>query len=240
MQCLKQPKDFRMTINDNLSVIRERITQAARRAGRNPEDVVLVAASKGVDAERLKEAISAGLRIFGESRVQEAMTKLQALRNEAEWHFIGHLQGNKVKYVVGKFTLIHSVDSVELAEEINGRAEKTGVIQDILMEVNVSGEKGKFGIMPEELITVTKAISGFRHISLKGLMTIPPYSDNPEEARPHFSMLRKLRDNARQTGLFTDACMDLSMGMSGDFEVAIEEGSTMVRIGTALFGTRIT
>lgn len=226
-------------IIENLGVVKERMARAARRAGRNPEDVVLVAASKGVGAERLREGLSAGLKVLGESKVQEAMPKLQALGKKAEWHFIGHLQGNKVKYVVGEFTLIHSVDSMELSEEINSRAEKIGIIQNILLEVNVSGEKGKFGIMPDKAFAVAEAISGLKHISLRGFMTIPPYSDNPEDARPYFRMLRELRDNVRHTGICTDDCGELSMGMSGDFEEAIEEGATMVRIGTAIFGARV-
>ncbi len=226
-------------ISENLSTIRERMAHAAISTGRNPEDVILVAASKGVGVERLKEGLSAGLRVLGESKVQEAMPKLQALGREAEWHFIGHLQGNKVKYVVGAFTLIHSVDSVELSLEINSRAEKIGMIQNVLLEINVSGEKGKFGVMPDKVTTVIKAVSGLRNISLKGFMTIPPYSDNPEDARPYFRMLRELRDNARHTGICTDDCGELSMGMSGDFEVAIEEGATMVRVGTAIFGSRV-
>jgi len=209
---------------------------AARRAGRNPEDVVLIAASKGVGVDRLKEGLSAGVRVFGESKVQDALPKLQALGDKAEWHFIGHLQSNKVKYVVGAFTLIHSVDSIELSEEINRRAEKMGIIQDVLLEVNVSGERRKFGVMPDNVITITKAFSKLRHVSLRGFMTVPPYSDNPEEARPYFRMLREIRDNVRHTGSVN--CGELSMGMSNDFEVAIEEGATMVRIGTALFGTR--
>ena len=225
-------------IRENYGRVNERIAIAARRAGRNPEDVLLIAASKGVEVERLNEGLSAGIKILGESKVQEAMPKLQALGNKAEWHFIGHLQGNKVKYVVGAFTLIHSVDSIELSEEINSRAEKMGMIQNVLLEVNVSGEKGKFGVMPDKVNTITKAFSGLKHISLRGFMTVPPYSDDPEDARPYFRMLRELRDNAMHTGICTDDCRELSMGMSGDFEVAIEEGATMVRIGTAIFGVR--
>jgi len=225
-------------IRENYGRVNERIAIAARRAGRNPEDVLLIAASKGVEVERLNEGLSAGIKILGESKVQEAMPKLQALGNKAEWHFIGHLQGNKVKYVVGAFTLIHSVDSIELSEEINSRAEKMGMVQNVLLEVNVSGEKGKFGVMPDKVNTITKAFSGLKHISLRGFMTVPPYSDDPEDARPYFRMLRELRDNAMHTGICTDDCRELSMGMSGDFEVAIEEGATMVRIGTAIFGVR--
>ena len=228
-----------MMIRENLSNVMERIARAARRAVRDPDDVVLIAASKGVEVDRLKEGLSAGIRVFGESKVQEAMPKLQVLGKEAEWHFIGHLQSNKVKYVVGAFTLIHSVDSIELSEEINSRAEKMGMIQNFLLEVNVSGEKGKFGVMPDNVIAITNALSGLKYISLKGFMTIPPYSDDPEDARPYFRILREIRDKARQTGIFTDDCGELSMGMSDDFETAIEEGATMVRVGTAIFGTRV-
>ena len=228
-----------MMIRENLSKVMERIARAARRAGRDPDDVVLIAASKGIEVDRLKEGLSAGIRVFGESKVQEAMPKLQVLGKEAEWHFIGHLQSNKVKYVVGAFTLIHSVDSIELSEEINSRAEKMGMIQNFLLEVNVSGEKGKFGVMPDNVIAITNALSGLKYISLKGFMTIPPYSDDPEDARPYFRILREIRDKARQTGIFTDDCGELSMGMSDDFETAIEEGATMVRVGTAIFGTRV-
>ena len=228
-----------MMIRENLSKVMERIARAARRAGRDPDDVVLIAASKGIEVDRLKEGLSAGIRVFGESKVQEAMPKLQVLGKEAEWHFIGHLQSNKVKYVVGEFSLIHSVDSIELSEEINGRAEKMGMIQNVLLEVNVSGEKGKFGVIPDKVIAITKAFSVLRHISLRGFMTIPPYSDDPEDARPFFRMLREIRDNVRHTGICAGNCGELSMGMSGDFEAAIEEGATMVRIGTAIFGARV-
>src|SRR4030067_382485 len=208
-------------ISVNFSKIIERIAGAAKRAGRNPEDILLIAASKGVGVERLNEGLSAGIKVLGESKVQEAMPKLKALGNKAEWHFIGHLQGNKVKYVVGAFTLIHSVDSIELSEEINSRAEKMGMIQNVLLEVNVSGEKGKFGVMPDNVISITKAFSGLKHISLKGFMTVPPYSDDPEDARPYFKILRELRDNARHTYVGSGNCGELSMGMSGDFEAEI-------------------
>src|SRR4030067_1489240 len=208
-------------ISENLNRIIERIAHAARRAGRNPEDVLLIAASKGVEVERLKEGLSAGIKMLGESKVQEAMPKLLALGKEAEWHFIGQLQSNKVKYVVGAFTLIHSVDSIELSEEINSRAEKMGMIQNVLLEVNVSGEKGKFGVMPDKVNAITKVFSGLKHISLRGFMTVPPYSDDPEDARPYFKMLREIRDNVRNTYVGSGNCGELSMGMSGDFEAEI-------------------
>ncbi|MEK6538047.1 MAG: YggS family pyridoxal phosphate-dependent enzyme, partial [Nitrospirota bacterium] len=177
-------------IKDNLNEVRNRIALAARRAGRNPEDILLIAASKGVGVERLREGLAAGIRVFGESKVQEAMPKVHALEKEAQWHFIGHLQSNKAKYVVGKFELIHSVDSIELSEEINSKAQKKEAIQSILLEVNISGEKGKFGVLPDEVMEIVKAISGLTAVSLKGLMTVPPYSESPEDVRPCFRMLR--------------------------------------------------
>lgn len=225
-------------IRENLNNVRDRMTSATLRAGRNPEDVVLVAASKGVGLERLREGLAAGIRVLGESKVQEAMPKVRALRKEAEWHFIGHLQSNKAKYVVGEFQLIHSVDSLALSEEINNRAQKRGITQDVLLEVNVSGESDKFGVLPDEVIGMVKAMTGLTSVSLKGLMTVPPYSENPEDVRPYFRMLRELRDNVLSLGVCPSDFRELSMGMSGDFEVAIEEGATIVRIGTAIFGLR--
>ncbi len=225
-------------IRENLNNVRDRMASAARKAGRNPEDVVLVAASKGVGLERLREGLAAGIRVLGESKVQEAMPKVRALGKGAEWHFIGHLQSNKAKYVVGEFQLIHSVDSLELSEEINNRAQKRGITQNVLLEVNVSGESDKFGVLPDEVIGMVKAMTGLTSVSLKGLMTVPPYSENPEDVRPYFRMLRELRDNVLSPGVCPSDFRELSMGMSGDFEVAIEEGATIVRIGTAIFGLR--
>ena len=225
-------------LKDNLNEVRDRIASAARRAGRNPDDVVLIAASKGVGVERLREGLAAGIRVFGESKVQEAMPKVHALEKEAQWHFIGHLQSNKAKYVVGKFELIHSVDSIELSEAINSKAQKKEIIQSILLEVNISGEKGKFGVLPDEVMEIVKAMSGLTAVSLKGLMTVPPYSASTEDVRPYFRILRELRDNVMRHGVCPADFRELSMGMSGDFETAIEEGATMVRIGTAIFGNR--
>lgn len=227
-----------MTISESVKEVRKRIANAAKRAGRNPADVVLVAVTKGVETERIKEAIASGVRILGESRVQEARPKMDALGKEASWHFIGHLQRNKVKYIVGEVDLIHSVDSIELSEEISDRAQKKGVIQNILLEVNISGEKGKFGIPPEEVIPMTKEIARLRNTSLKGMMTVPPFSENPEDSRPHFRRLRELRDEIIGLGIPPSDFKELSMGMSGDFEIGIEEGATLVRIGTAIFGKR--
>ena len=223
-------------IRERIRDVKARIANAARRAGRNPEDIVLVAATKGVKTERIKEALAAGVRVFGESRIQEARPKLTAMGDEAIWHFIGHLQRNKAKYIVGEVVLIHSVDSMELSEEINNRAQKKGIAQNILLEVNISGEKGKFGLLPYAVIDMVKVISRFKSVSMKGLMTIPPFFENPEDARPYFRRLRELRDNIVRLGICPPDFRELSMGMSSDFERAIEEGTTIVRVGTAIFG----
>ena len=194
--------------------------------------------TKGVELERIKEAINVGIRVCGESRVQEARPKLSALGKVVSWHFIGHLQRNKVKYIVGEVDLIHSVDSLELSTEINYRAQKRGIIQDILIEVNISGERGKFGVLPYEVVDTVKAINMFKNVSILGMMTIPPFSENPEDARPYFSRLRKLRDEIIGLGISSPDFKELSMGMSSDFEIGVEEGATFVRIGTAIFGKR--
>ncbi|HWR57931.1 MAG TPA: YggS family pyridoxal phosphate-dependent enzyme, partial [Thermodesulfovibrionales bacterium] len=215
-------------------------SHAAMRAGREPGDVKLIAVTKTVGIESIREAINAGLRVFGENRVQEAQEKLMSdelkvMSERIEWHLIGHLQRNKAKYAVRLFDLIHSVDSVELAGEIDRSAEKNGKIQDVLVEVKLSHERTKHGVSRTDLTGLLKEVAGFKHLNLVGLMTIPPFFDNPEDARPYFRELRNLRDEAVSSGF---ALPQLSMGMSGDFEVAIEEGATMVRVGTAIFGER--
>ncbi len=229
---------------DNISDIYKRISHAAMRAGRNPEDVRLIAVTKTVGIAKIMEAVDAGLRIFGENRVQEAKTKIENLARLStadyqlptiEWHLIGHLQKNKAKYAVQLFDLIQSVDSGELASEIDRQAEKTGKIQDVLIEVKLSHEGTKHGVSRSGLTGLLEAANEMKHLNLKGLMTIPPFFDNPREARPYFRELRELRDKAVSEGF---SLPELSMGMSGDFEVAIEEGATMVRIGTAIFGER--
>lgn len=225
-------------IREHIRDIQNRIANSAIRVGRKPEEISLVAVTKGVEIERIKEALAAGVRVFGESRVQEARPKLTAMGDEAIWHFIGHLQRNKAKYIVGEVDLIHSVDSMELSEEINNRARKKGMAQNILLEVNVSGEKGKFGLLPYAVTDMVKVISRLKSVSLKGLMTIPPFFENPEDARPYFRRLRELRDNIVRLGICPPDFRELSMGMSSDFETAIEEGATIVRVGTAIFGER--
>lgn len=218
--------------------VKERIAGAAKRAGRDPEEITIVAVTKGVDVGRIREAIAAGLSICGESRVQEAMPKLSVLHQAASWHFIGHLQKNKVKYIAGEVDLIHSVDSIGLCEEISLRAQKRGIIQDILLEVNISGEEEKFGIPPSEVADRVKAIVRKKGVSLKGMMAIPPFSEDPEHSRPYFRRLRELRNEIISQGICPPDFRELSMGMSNDFEIGIEEGATLVRIGTAIFGSR--
>ena len=219
----------------NIKGIIHKIKLAAERVGRKEESVKLVAVTKTVDVSRIKEAIRAGIKIIGENRVQEAREKFKDIGKEIEWHLIGHLQTNKVKYIFDIFSLIHSVDSLLLSEEIQRRAENKGLETDILIEVNLSGEKTKFGILPEKAINFVKDISRFKNINIMGLMTIPPFSESPEDSRKYFKMLRMLRDDIQKEGI---EMKELSMGMSNDFEAAVEEGATMVRIGTAIFGER--
>ena len=219
----------------NIKGIIHKIKLAAERVGRKEESVKLVAVTKTVDVSKIKEAIRAGIKIIGENRVQEAREKFKDIGKEVEWHLIGHLQTNKVKYIFDIFSLIHSVDSLLLSEEIQRRAENKGLETDILIEVNLSGEKTKFGILPEKAINFVKDISRFKNINIMGLMTIPPFSESPEDSRKYFKMLRMLRDDIQKEGI---EMKELSMGMSNDFEAAVEEGATMVRIGTAIFGER--
>lgn len=211
------------------------------RAGRQPDAARLVAVSKTVPVERIREAMDAGLRVFGENRVQEARDKITAFQSlphgygAVQWHLIGHLQKNKAKHAVQLFDLIHSVDSIALADELNRQAEKAGKIQRILVEVKLSDEDTKQGVAEQDLMPLLRHIGHCSNLALEGLMTMPPYDPDPEKARPYFRRLRELRDAAEQQGV---SLPDLSMGMSHDYRVAIEEGATLVRVGTALFGGR--
>ena len=225
-------------IAENLEQIRARIAKAAGKAGRDPADVTLVAVSKTVGVDVIRRAIEAGVTIFGESYLQEARTKIPQITAPVRWDFIGHLQRNKVRHAVGLFEMIHSVDSLPLAQEINLAAGKRGKKARILVEVNVSGERTKSGIDPQGAGSLIQELMSLPHLSVEGLMTMAPYSDNPEDARPCFTALKRLQDalNERHGPALT--LKELSMGMSSDFEVAVEEGSTMVRIGTAIFGER--
>jgi pyridoxal phosphate enzyme (YggS family) len=225
---------------EKIKNIYRRISSAAIRSGRNPFDVKLIAVTKTVDTGRIKEAIGLGLRVFGENRVQEAKDKISNLSQlvpdcELEWHMIGHLQKNKARAAIRLFDVIHSLDSAKLAEELNNHAKKEGKIQRVLIEVKLSGEETKYGVSKADLMDLIKVVSGMKHLKLEGLMTLPPFFDEPETARPFFRELRELRNKAESRGY---RLPELSMGMTNDFESAILEGATMVRIGTGIFGER--
>jgi len=222
-----------------LESVMHRIEQAAVSSGRNPETVRLVSVSKTIPAETVKKAIDAGADILGENYIQEARTKFNDLSSyPISWHFIGHLQTNKAKYAVRIFDLIHSVDSFKLALELDKQAGKTGKIQHILIQVNVSEESSKSGVSVQNTLNIVKEISVLENLAIKGLMTMPPFFNEPEKVRPFFKDLRNLRDNIRKKEIQNVVMDELSMGMTGDFEAAIEEGATLVRIGTAIFGER--
>ena len=227
-------------IADRVSVIRQRIEAAAARSGRNPESIRLIAATKTVPVARIETALDAGVLHVGESKLQEALPKLHALesRRNVTWHFIGRLQRRKVKALIGRFQLIHSVDSVELAEEINRRAEEKGLCQSVLLEVNIGEEATKTGFSASELSNILALLGAMPNVAIKGLMAIPPPTDAPEAARPFFRAVRDLADSLKRSAHDRIRMDELSMGMSHDFEIAIEEGATCVRIGTAIFGAR--
>jgi hypothetical protein len=231
-----------MSIVENIARVRERMAAAARRAGRNPEEITLMGVSKTFPVERIREAHAAGLRVFGENRVQEFADKAGSLHDlsDAEWHLIGHLQSNKAARAAELFGAVDSVDSVRLAEKLNGAAEKAGKTLPILIEINVGGEDAKSGVAPssQELDQILLGAPQWGSLSIRGLMTIPPYSEDPEDARPFFRQLREIRNRIASRHLPAVGVDVLSMGMSHDFEVAIEEGSTYVRVGTAIFGER--
>ncbi len=219
-----------------LAQVHESIALAAQKAGRDPAEIELIAVSKTQPAEAIQEALRAGITLFGENKVQEARGKIEAV-GRGVWHLIGHLQSNKARDAVRLFDSIDSVDRAELAVEINSRADAQGKIQNVLLQVNIAGESTKFGCAPEAARALAEAMNDLPRLCLRGLMAIAPYSPEPEKSRPHFAALRVLRDKIEtDTGLRLPV---LSMGMSGDFAVAIEEGSTCVRIGTALFGERL-
>jgi len=227
------------TIKKNLEKINEKIKKAALKANRSTEDIKLVAVTKTATVEQIKEAISAGVKTIGENKVQEAKGKYQVLSADIadiEWHLVGHLQTNKVKYAIEVFDLIHSVDSKKLAEEIDKRSLQFGIMTNILVEVNVSGEETKYGIKPEEVEPFLKEISEFSRIKVRGLMTIAPIAEDKEEVRPYFRKLRELSEKIENKNIKNVKMDYLSMGMTDDFEVAIEEGANMVRIGRGIFG----
>lgn len=225
-----------VSLTEALRRVRERIGEACARCGRDPASVALVAVSKTVPAERVRELVMAGHRLLGENRVQEALEKKAAVGLDARWHLVGHLQSNKARRAVGAFELIHSVDDADLAREIGRRAAQAGIVQPVLAQINLAGEATKSGSDPARARELLEAIVSVEHLDLRGLMTIPPPSENPEESRRWFVELRDLRD--RMAGALGRPLPDLSMGMTDDFEVAVEEGATIVRVGRAIFGER--
>ncbi len=227
-----------MSIADNLRSIHDRIAAAALRAGRTPDSVKLVVVTKTVDQDRIRQAAAAGATILGENRVQEARDKISALGRIAQWHLIGRLQTNKAKYAVRLFDLIHSVDNLELARELDRQAAKIAKVQDVLIEVSIAAEAAKAGIAIDDCLELTRQAAVLKTIRVLGLMAIPPFLDNPEQVRPFFRTLRELSGRIADEKIPNVFLQELSMGMSGDFEVAVEEGSTMVRVGTAIFGER--
>lgn len=214
-------------ISDNLKVVTQRISKSCEKSGRNLSDVKLICVTKEASVDETREALKSGVTDIGENRVQDGVSKYAAIGGKVTWHLIGHLQTNKARDAVRIFSLIHSVDSIRLAREIDKEAKKIQKTQDVLIQVNTSGEKSKFGIAPEDLEAFYKEVLLYPNINILGLMTIAPEVENAEEVRPYFRRLRELKEKI--------GCSELSMGMSGDFEVAIEEGATMVRIGRAIF-----
>ncbi|MFQ5864431.1 MAG: YggS family pyridoxal phosphate-dependent enzyme [bacterium] len=227
-----------MYVSENLRRVKDRIEKACQRSGRRVEEIQIVAVSKTVDVARINEAIESGIQIIGENRVQEAWRKFQAIGSKVRWHMVGHLQTNKVKRVLQFVDMIQSVDSIHLAQEIQRQAEKLSRTVDVLVEVNTSGEATKFGFLPNNTVAAVEEIASFSRLNIEGLMTIGVFSPNPEDVRPCFKLLRNLKDEVMNKEIDRVQMRILSMGMTDDFEVAIEEGSNMVRIGRAIFGER--
>ena len=226
------------SIKENLIKLKEKIERAAERAGRDPKEIKLVAVSKTVPPSRILEAIEAGVSILGENRVQEADAKIEAIGHSVSWHLIGHLQSNKAKKAASLFEAIHSIDSVKIARKLDSYLEALGKKMEAFIQLNLGGEETKSGITEEELPTLLTEINKLSHLKVIGLMTIPPFLPNPEDVRPYFKRLRELRDEVNRKGIPGIHLSELSMGMSHDFEVAIEEGATFIRVGTAIFGPR--
>ena len=226
-------------VKENVEIVRKRIREVCSRCGRNPEDVLLLGVSKTFGIDSIRDAIDAELFDFGENYAQEFLEKRSQISDErVRWHFIGHLQSNKVKYIAEHVYLIHSVDNDRLADELQKRGERMGRSLDILIEVHTTDEATKYGIPPEGTLDLVKRIAKFNRVRVQGLMTMGPFSDDPNDSRPSFQQLVTLRDKIVREGIENVSMRHLSMGMTHDFEVAIEEGSTIVRIGTAIFGER--
>ena len=225
-------------ISENISKVRENIVKACEKAGRNPEEVTLIAVSKTKPVSAIEEALLSGTLDYGENKVQELCDKYDVLPKNIRWHMIGHLQRNKVKYLVGKTYLVHSVDSLRLAEQIEKEFAKHNQVCDILVEVNIAQEESKFGINAKETEELIRKIAKFEHVRIKGLMTIAPYTEDPESNRDYFREIKKLSVDIRDKNIDNVSMDVLSMGMTGDYMVAVEEGATMVRVGTGIFGER--
>ncbi len=225
-------------IKENLASVEERILAACGRAGRSRSDVTLVAVSKTNPVERIREAYDAGVRDFGENKVKEMLGKEPQLPEDIRWHLIGHLQTNKVKSVLGKTVLIHSIDSLKLLDTIDFESRKKGMVSEGLLEVNVAGEESKFGFLPEELIPLLDRLKQYRNLKIRGLMTVAPFVEDAEENRPVFRKLRQLSIDIKSKNIDNVTMNVLSMGMTGDYEVAVEEGATLIRVGTGIFGMR--
>jgi PLP dependent protein len=226
------------TVKANIERIRSVIAGAASRAGRKVSDVRLMAVTKTVDDDRIVEAIEAGVDIIGESYVQEAKRKIEKMGKGVEWHMIGYLQSNKAKYAVKLFDMIHSLDRMDLAIELNRRSNAQDMAMKVLIEINISGEKTKSGVPYAEAMQLVRDISSLDNLSIQGLMTMAPWFDDPEDARPYFKALRELRDRIIDANIARAEMRELSMGMSGDYEIAVEEGATIVRVGRSIFGER--
>ncbi|MDQ0192565.1 pyridoxal phosphate enzyme (YggS family) [Paenibacillus wynnii] len=225
-----------LTLQERIAGVNERIQQACKASGRNPSDVHVIAVTKYVSLNMVASVLEASMEHIGESRWQDAESKWEALGDQGIWHFIGHLQTNKVRDVIGKFQYIHSLDRLSLAQELQRKAKTAGIDVNVFLQVNISGEDSKYGLTPEEVPDFLRSISDLDHVKVIGLMTMAPFEEDPELTRPVFRGLRELRDELNQQALTPQPILELSMGMSNDFEVAIEEGSTWVRLGTVLVG----
>ena len=225
-------------IKENLEFVEENIAKACEKAGRSRDEVTLIAVSKTKPVSDIRQAMDYGIKVFGENKVQEIKDKTEEIKESLNWHMIGHLQANKVKYLPGRVCMIHSVDNVKLAAEIEKQFAKADIVIDVLIEVNMAHEESKFGLSPDEVADFVKEIASYPHLNIRGLMTIAPYTDDPESNRVYFKGLRELKDNINGMNIPGVNMDTLSMGMTGDYQVAIEEGATFVRVGTGIFGER--